>query len=694
MKTIFRIKATVLSLGFLVGVLAEPAIAQVFPIATNQALIEFGGGVGFDGTNYYAGVVVGTNVAVQPLSATGQMIGSPVIVGANPGFPPAVAQASAKTNALVAWSDHSLSSGATAFGRLISAGGVLGPQFPLLASVGGHGFQAVEAAASDGTNFLVVWRDDASGSFYGQRVSGAGALSGSEFLLFTASGDGGRNTAVTFGQTNYLVAWQDGANDTNQTYCKLISPTAGVGSPVQVSTTFSLDKNPTAIGFDGTNYLVVWNRSTNYSSAGWPNWNLCGRFVSQSGATVGSELVLASEQAAFPAVAFDGDNYLLAWGFDTDTTNADVTIHARFLNRQANPVGPIFTPFAAQGTNPPLLPLNGVFFDGSRFVLSATFGAFVTDGLGDVIGFAGGDVYGAFLPRSMTPPLFTNGAVVSGQFQGQLHVVPGMTYTIETSTNLPDWTPVGTVSSDGTNLLELVDDRPMASPYRMFYRAVVGNTIGATYGLWFLEFANAGGFGGGFTPTPTFPVSLDSYSALFEVENELEFAAVTNVIFTGPAGSGLSNVAAAPDYSTIESDFAAYQSPFISSPAAAPGGEWVVSYKGTNINFTVADPQAASRLVIPLPTVSVSGDVLQSVDWVYKDATSGATLGGAPAYVTGIQVQVEGIVGGRIYESPELAPGVTSYALTSLVNWSNVSTMNMAYDDSLGNHYVVFFSRP
>jgi hypothetical protein len=31
----------------------------------------------------------------------------------------------------------------------------------------------------------------------------------------------------------------------------------------------------------------------------------------------------------------------------------------------------------------------------------------------------------------------------------------------------------------------------------------------------------------------------------------------------------------------------------------------MVNYRGTNVNFSVPDPQAASRLVIPLPTVSV-----------------------------------------------------------------------------------------
>lgn len=666
--------------------------AGVFPIATNAALTEFGGRVIFDGTNYLASLVAGTNVTGQPFNAAGQLLGAPVTVGANPGFPPALAVAPAKTNLLVAWSDYSVASGVNIFGRLISAGGA-GATFPLLASVGSHGVQAVQAAAGDGTNFLAVWRDDASGAYYGQRVTGAGALPGTEFLLFTIGGNADRNIAVTFGRTNYLIAWQDGTGGNNHTYCETISPAGGVGSAFQVSTTTSFDKNPLAIGFDGTNYLVVWSRATNYSIGDWPEWQLCGRLVSPAGVALGGELALVSEQASFPAIAFDGANYLLAWGYDTTTTNSDTTIRAQYLDRSGNAVGPIFTPFPAQGTNPPLLPLEGVLFDGQRFLLTATFGSFALAPNGDVVGFAGGDVYGTFLPRSSAPPVFTNATVNGGLFQAQLELVPGITYTIQTSSNLLNWIPVGTVSSEATNLLDLQDERPVVGASRLFYRAVVGNLMPVTFTFNLHEYANAGGFGGGFTPAVTFPVTLNYYTANFGVDYDSALPAATNVYFTGPAGSGLTNRPADPNNSFVDASGAEYQSPFVLSPAAAPGGNWTVNYRGTNHLFNVADPQAAARLVIPLPTATVSGGMLQAVSWVYRDAATGAILGGAPGYVTGLQVQVDGLVG-RIYDSPRLAPGITAHSLTGNVTWSDVSMIYMAYDDSLGNHYVVSFSKP
>jgi hypothetical protein len=665
---------------------------NTFPIATNSSVTEIGGKAAYLGSNYLASLVSGTNIVGQLVSTNGQLVGSPVVIGANAGFPPCVSMASARTNGLAAWTDFSIASGVTMFGRLVSASG-LGSSFPLLASMGSHGIQSIQAAASDGTNFLVVWKDKSTGGYYGQQVSAVGTLSGSEFLIFTLAGSGNRNVALTFGQTNYLIAWQDGTSGGDQTYGRLISRSGNMGSTFQINTTASSDMNPMAIGFDGTNYLAVWNRSTNYSSGGWPAWQLCGRLVSQSGAPLGTEMTLVTEQASFPALAFDSANYLLAWGYDTTTTNNDQSIHAQFFDCTGYALGPICQPFKSKGSNPPLLPLDGLLFDGQQFLLTATFGTFVLGPTGDVTGFAGGDVYGQFVPRSTTAPVFTNGTAAGGYFQGQLVVVPGMCYTMQISTDLQNWTSVGLLSST-SNRLDLLDQSPVSSQHRLFYRVAVGNLMPASFNFNFHEFASAGNFGSGYSPSVSYPVTLSSYTAYLMVDNDNRLPAVTNVYFSGPAGSGLAGTPGDPNNSYVNLSNAAYQSPFVSSPAIAPGGTWTVNYKGSNQTYSMADPQAASRLVIPLPTASVSGGVLQSVGWSYRNCTNGATLGSAPAYMTGLQVQVDGFSGGRIYDSPQVTPNATNHTLTSTVLWTNVSAIHMAYDDTLGNHYVVTFARP
>jgi hypothetical protein len=120
-----------------------------------------------------------------------------------------------------------------------------------------------------------------------------------------------------------------------------------------------------------------------------------------------------------------------------------------------------------------------------------------------------------------------------------------------------------------------------------------------------------------------------------------------------------------------------------------------VNYKGSNETFSVADPQAASRVVVPYPTVTVSGGILQSVSWVYLDSTDGSTLGGPPAYMTSIQLQIHGSSApNELYDSAQLTPGTTSNAPTNTVTWTDVSGISMAYQDLLGNNYVISYVGP
>lgn len=293
-------------------------------------------------------------------------------------------------------------------------------------------------------------------------------------------------------------------------------------------------------------------------------------------------------------------------------------------------------------------------------------------------------------------PVITNTAVVNGDFQFQVLITSNANYTIETSTNLTDWTAVG--SDVATNsLITLVDPRGTANFNQQFYRIVLGGSI-VSYNFSFLEFADAGNFGESFTPDTTFPVTLGSYSANFGVKGDTNYPVATNVFFTGPAGCGLTNSPADPDNSNTNTgpeNSANYQSQIVFNPTTAPGGAWTINYKGSNQVFSVPDPQVTSRVVVPFPTVTVSDGILQSVSWVYRDSTNGDTLGGPPAYMTSIQLQVHGSsAANELYDSDQLTPDTTNNVVTSTVTWSDVSGISMTYQDSLGNNYVINFAGP
>lgn len=290
-------------------------------------------------------------------------------------------------------------------------------------------------------------------------------------------------------------------------------------------------------------------------------------------------------------------------------------------------------------------------------------------------------------------PVFTNALrLPEGQMQVQIVVEPGESYTLELSTNLQTWLPVVNFRNVETNLLTLVDPEPVQLSAMRFYRMKLGAET--LYEFTFQHYANGGQFNAGLTPSVSFPVNIQNYSANFYAWGGMDYPSPTNVFFTGPAGSGLAGSQADATNSWINNEEAVYQSAFISTPSTAPGGTWIVSYNGEIHQIEKPDPQANARLVIPVPTVSLSGNQVQSVSWTYRSAATSAQLAEPPPFMTSIEVQFEDEFLGRVYNSPELAPSNTSHILESSVAWDHLMFIALAYDDDLGNHYVIFFNKP
>jgi hypothetical protein len=451
------------------------AVAQgvvVYPVATNGAVTQYGGGLATDGTNYLFVFSSGNTNCAQLVSSNGALLGSQIVLsGGAEGLPPQLQVTSGKTNYLAVWSDGTINTGADIFGQFISrSGATVGSKFPLLQSVGSHGFQGIEALACDGTNFLVIWQDEAGlktsgGSStnvsYGQLVTPSGTLSGSEFPVATVGLPlQAQGLGVAFGRTNYLAVWQSGYSyDSGNggghytAYGAFISPIGVVGAPFAISQTNSPDNNDLATEmFDGTNYLAIWNFNPGTPDVNPIDWRVHGRLVSSQGNFPGNETVLVNESnAAVCSLAFDGSDYLAGWGYHLDTTNADKNVHFRFFDRNASPVGLVFSIFPAQGTNAPLAAgiFNGIVFDGKRFAILGDLGTVVIGANGDFEGIPSAQVYGAFLPASTAPPQFCAGPSYGNQqFTLSLAGTPGINYAVQVATNLvaPIWTSLVTNS--------------------------------------------------------------------------------------------------------------------------------------------------------------------------------------------------------------------------------------------------------
>ena len=235
--------------------------------------------------------------------------------------------------------------------------------------------------AFDGTNYLVVWQDDRSGSaydIYGARVSRAGAvLDGTGIAISTAASDQSA-PAVAFDGTNYLVVWQDASLGIGyDIYGARVSRAGAVldGSGIPISTAAN-DQVAPAVAFDGTNYLVVWEDRRSGTSS-----DIYGARVSRAGAVLdgtgiaistaasdqvrtggglrrhqlpggvgghvapepasrhlrgagepgrygprrpGIPISTAADHQVAPAVAFDGTNYLVVWQDGRSGTSRDI----------------------------------------------------------------------------------------------------------------------------------------------------------------------------------------------------------------------------------------------------------------------------------------------------------------------------------------------------------------------------------
>ena len=278
--------------------------------------------VAFDGTNY---LVVWADERAGVMS--GDIYGARVSLSGTVLDPSCIAISTAQMGQsrpsvtfaggmyLVIWEDYrsGLEPPDIYGGRVDTSGVVLDP-LGIPISVGLY-HEWSSSVGSSGTRYLAVWSDARSGfeeHIYGARVTTSGAvLDPTGLAISTASGHKGW-TSVAFDGTNYLVAWTDQRDSTNNEdiYCARLDTSGTVLDPegIPVSKTYEDEWIP-SVTFDGTNYLVVWQ--DNRSGAG---WNIYGARIDTTGTvldTTGLELMNQPSDRERPAVASGPDGEVL-----------------------------------------------------------------------------------------------------------------------------------------------------------------------------------------------------------------------------------------------------------------------------------------------------------------------------------------------------------------------------------------------
>jgi large repetitive protein len=202
------------------------------------------------------------------------------------------------------------------------------------------GQQQHPAVAFDGENYLVVWTDDrvlsepyAAYDIYGARVRASdGEVIDPIGFPISINPFSQEHPAAAFDGTNFLVVWEDWRSETTcaDIYGARVSASDGAlfdPDGIQISDGERCDLVP-AIAFDGENYLVVWQVGFDGDDVG--DGEVFGARVRASDGAVldpeGIAISTAEQYKYDPRIAFSNGSYFVIWGDQRDfwTTGSDI----------------------------------------------------------------------------------------------------------------------------------------------------------------------------------------------------------------------------------------------------------------------------------------------------------------------------------------------------------------------------------
>jgi phosphoribosylformylglycinamidine (FGAM) synthase PurS component len=225
-------------------------------------------------------------------------------------------------NLFVVWGDLRGGNGYDIYGaRVTPQGAVLDPSGLVICQVALD--QYYPAIGFDGANFLLAWEDDRVGSsydIYGGRVTSQGEALDPAGFLISQSANNQNFPAAGFDGQNFLVAWADDRNGNGwDIYGARVTPEGEVLDPAGfVISEAAMDQRLPAIGFDGRNFVVVWEdyRSDHAGDVYGARVTPDGEVLDPAGLVISQ----AVNDQVLPAVAFDGTNSLVVWADFHDST--------------------------------------------------------------------------------------------------------------------------------------------------------------------------------------------------------------------------------------------------------------------------------------------------------------------------------------------------------------------------------------
>jgi hypothetical protein len=240
---------------------------------------------------------------------------------------------------LVAWRDRRVRNSTNdIFGTLVNfTNNTVNVLNPLGIAISSNGVSQSPAVCAFTNEFLVVWSDTRSNGLtgtdvYGARVDTNGILVDPNAIAICNNPGNQNNPAVAGSSSNALVVWTDprnSANTGNDIYATRISNLGVVQDPndILVSKSGSEQSSP-AVAFDGNNYLVVWQDQRNFMTNG---ADILGTRVSSVGKVLdlqGINICTQLGDQQHPSVGASGGEFLVAWEDSQNAGTTGVDIHA------------------------------------------------------------------------------------------------------------------------------------------------------------------------------------------------------------------------------------------------------------------------------------------------------------------------------------------------------------------------------
>ena len=285
----------------------------------------------FDGQNYLvawkdARISGFSEIYASRVTPSGDVLdssGIPISTGGCCRSSPAVAHGQ---NYFVVWSHPTEATGIRGT-RVDSGGTVLDPAGIPISE--GPLFHWEPAVASNGTDFLVAWvqADLFTGQIKAARVAADGTVLDPSGIEITAIGHV-NSPAVAWDGTNYFLVWQDGRAGNKDIYGARVSPEGTVLDPAGIPiATGNVSQAAPSVAFDGENYMVAWLDEP-----------LRVARVSKDGLVLDPGGIPVSETQGgqlSPDISFGPENYLVVWGDGRngwDIYGARVTTHGTVLD--------------------------------------------------------------------------------------------------------------------------------------------------------------------------------------------------------------------------------------------------------------------------------------------------------------------------------------------------------------------------